>query len=67
MFEIFFMAAGLFSIVCALFDWDWFMTARRVRFVVRVFGRNGARIFYVLLGLGIMVFGALGMMGVVEL
>ena len=60
------IAAGLFSVVSALFDWDWFMNSRRARFIVRMMGRNGARIFYTLLGLGIMIFGALGLMGVVD-
>lgn len=49
--------AGLFSIAGGIFDWDWFIKNRRVAFFVKLFGRMGARIFYVLLGL---VFIALG-------
>ena len=45
--------AGLFSIGGAVSDWDWFMNNSRARFFVQVFGRNGARVFYVLLGLGL--------------
>ncbi|MBA3868352.1 MAG: immunity 17 family protein [Anaerolineae bacterium] len=44
---------GLFSIVAGILDWDWFMNNWRARFFVNVFGRNGARAFYI--GLGIFI------------
>ena len=44
-------AVGLFSIAGAAFDWEWFMTNRRARPIVAMFGRTGARGFYALLGL----------------
>ncbi len=43
--------AGGYSIVAAALDWDFFMNSRRARLFVKMFGRNGARIFYVILGL----------------
>lgn len=52
---------GLFSLVAALFDWDWFMENRRARFFVRVMGRTGARIFYGLLGVAIAMMGVFGL------
>lgn len=45
------IACGLFSLVCAVKDWDWFMNHRKARFMVGLFGRKGARIFYGALGL----------------
>ena len=48
---------GLFSIVCAVKDYDWFMNSSRAAFFVRVLGRGGARVFYVLLGALIITFG----------
>lgn len=42
--------AGVFSIAGAIFDWDWFMNHHRARFFVNLFGRGGARMFYVVLG-----------------
>ena len=48
---------GLFSIICAIGNWEFFMGARRAAFFVRIFGRTGARIFYVLLGLFISTIG----------
>ncbi|MCQ3931630.1 MAG: hypothetical protein DPW16_14325 [Chloroflexi bacterium] len=54
--------AGAFTIVGAVMDWNWFMNSRRARFFVAIFGRMGARIFYVLLGLFI-----IGMAGIIYL
>ena len=62
---LFFLAVGVFSVCAGLFNWEWFMNARKARFVVRVFGTNGARIFYGLLGAGLIVLGVLGLTGVI--
>jgi len=47
----FFVAIGLFAVSGAVFDWEWFMTNRKARFFVAIFGRTGARVFYAILGL----------------
>ena len=60
-----FMAAGAFSLCGAAFDWDFFMNSRRARLFVRLFGRNGARVFYGLLGAAIVVLGVLHVAGVI--
>jgi len=52
-----FVLGGVFSIVAAVLDWDWFMNNYRARLFVSLFGRTGARIFYVILGIGLIVFG----------
>lgn len=54
---IFFVISGIFSILCAILDWDWFFSSRRAAPFVRIFGRNGARIFYIVLGLFIIIVG----------
>ena len=52
MFEgLFFLAAGIFVCVCSIGNFDWFMGHRKARFWVSMIGRNGARVFYTLLGL----------------
>ncbi|MGB3714290.1 MAG: Imm17 family immunity protein [Candidatus Promineifilaceae bacterium] len=33
---------GLFTITGGLFNWDWYMTERKARFVVKLLGRTGA-------------------------
>ncbi len=46
---------GVYCIAAAFCNWDWFFTNRRARGLVRLFGRNGARIFYGALGVVIIV------------
>ncbi|MFK7800298.1 MAG: immunity 17 family protein [Anaerolineae bacterium] len=65
--EWIFMVIGLFTIAGALFDWDWFMLSRRARWLVGIFGRDGARIFYALLGVGFIVFGGMALFGLIDL
>lgn len=50
-------ACGIFCIVCAAMNWDWFMNSRKARFMCNLLGRNGARIFYAILGAVITVMG----------
>lgn len=40
-----------------IFNWNWFMNNSRARLFVWLFGRDGARVVYVLLGFLIMVGG----------
>lgn len=47
--------AGLFSIAGAWFNWEWFMNSPRARPIVWLFGRDGARAFYALLGVAMIV------------
>ncbi|MDD3149170.1 MAG: immunity 17 family protein [Candidatus Riflebacteria bacterium] len=55
MFAIF---AGVFTIFCAASDFDWFMNNHKARFFVNILGRNGARVFYGILGLIMILLGA---------
>ena len=49
------ICGGIFSIVCAAMNFDWFMNNSRAWIFVKLFGREGARVFYVLLGLFLIV------------
>ena len=40
----------VFVIAAAVLDWNWFFNNWRARFFVNLFGRDGARLFYALLG-----------------
>ncbi len=51
------LLAGLFSIVCAAFDFDWFMNNRRASLFVKLFTRNGARVFCIVLGIVLCIMG----------
>ncbi|MEO0947389.1 MAG: immunity 17 family protein [Cyanobacteria bacterium J06641_5] len=57
---------GIFAICGAAFNWDWFMNHRKARFLVRLVGRTGARLFYGFLGSTLVVLGVLIGLGIVE-
>ncbi len=57
--------AGAFALSAAIFDWDWFMNARKAQFFVGLFGRGGTRILYGLLGMAFLVYGMLVLASVV--
>lgn len=65
LFGLLLVAAGIFSICGAAFDWDFFMNSRKARFFVSMFGRTIARVFYCVLGLVITVLGCLMTFGIV--
>ena len=50
-FMIIMALGGIFSICGAIFNWDFFFENYKARPVVKLIGRNGARVFYVLVGL----------------
>lgn len=45
-----FAVAGIISLLAAIFDWEWFFTARNTQFAVKGVGRKRARLFYGVLG-----------------
>lgn len=47
---LFAFLCGVFVMAAAVLDWDWFFNNWRARFFVDLFGRDGARLFYALLG-----------------
>ena len=53
------VAVGLFSFAGGLFNWNWFMNTRRAKALVRAIRPAGARVFYMLLGIVVIVFGVL--------
>ena len=48
---------GVFCLVCAWKDYDWFMESRKANALVGLFGRKGARFFYIALGVVITMAG----------
>ncbi len=67
LFGFIFVLIGLFPIAAVLFNWQFFMNNYRARLVAKVLGQTGMRVFYILLGLGFVVFGFLNVIGVVKL
>jgi hypothetical protein len=52
-----FIVVGLFSITSSVLNSGWFFNSRKMDVYVRLFGRTGARIFCLLLGIGLIVAG----------
>jgi hypothetical protein len=50
-------AVGAFVVAGGLSDWPWFWRSSRARTVSLLLTRTGARIFYVTIGLGIVILG----------
>jgi hypothetical protein len=48
---------GLFALLAAIFNWDWSYRLWKARWVEARFGRRGARVFYVILGLAMIALG----------
>ena len=57
------IALGLFLIAAGALDWRWFMEFGNQRRMEALMGRNGARIFTVVIGVILAGLGVAGMMG----
>lgn len=55
-----FVLLGLISLVASLFHLDWFFQTGSARGIIQWLGRPGARIFYGLLGIALILCGILG-------
>ncbi len=66
-FSVILIVAGLFSLGGAYYNWGWFMNHRKVRFFIKIMGRKGVRIFYGILGVGMILLGILGALGLIDL
>ena len=44
------LIGGVFCVYSAWKDYDWFMESRKARAMSNLFGRKGARVFYLVLG-----------------
>ncbi len=51
------VALGLFFFFVAVSNWEWYFSLRSAKILQRCFGRIGARVFYLLLGTGMVVLG----------
>ena len=58
------IAAGLFAIAGAAFNWDWFMQDPKANVFVRLLGRTGARVFYTIVGVSAILLGIWARFGV---
>jgi hypothetical protein len=54
-----FVLTGSISLTAAIFNFDWYFRSRKAATFVENFGRNGARVFYGLLGIALISSGIL--------
>lgn len=54
---VIFVLAGAFSLLSSVKNFDWFFNNSKAKPFVKIFGRNGARIFYSILGIFIIILG----------
>lgn len=57
LYVVIFCLAGIFSLTASVKNWDFFFNNRKARPFVKILGRNGARIFYGVLGAFFIVIG----------
>lgn len=57
---VLFIVLGVFSITASALNLDWYFQTDGAKMFVKRFGRNGARIFYVLLGIALIACGVVG-------
>jgi hypothetical protein len=46
-----FVIVGTFSLLAAIFNWNWFFNSHNSQFIVKSAGRKRARLFYALFGI----------------
>ncbi len=57
---ILFIVLGIFSMTAAACNMEWYFRTDGARLFVRYLGRNGARLFYFLLGMALVACGVIG-------
>ena len=57
-----FIGLGIFSMVAAVLNLEWYFQTSAAQTFVRWLGRTGARLFYVLLGMGLIACGVLAIL-----
>lgn len=58
------LVCGLFAIAGSICEWEWFFNHPKARMIAAIIGRTGTRVFYVVLGGGLAVFGVLMCLGI---
>jgi len=66
-FALIFSGIGLFTIICAYKDYNWFMQHRKAVLLAKIIGgRQNARWFYIILGILFIIVGFLGTFHIIE-
>lgn len=60
---ILFIITGVFSVIVSLKNWEWYFNKYKAQRLVRVFGRTGAKIIYILTGIFMVTIGIVCLTG----
>ncbi|TAJ13478.1 hypothetical protein DMA11_08675 [Marinilabiliaceae bacterium JC017] len=60
------MAFGVFILLVALTNWEWFFSLKKAKWLSEKTGRTGARVIYGILALIFIVFGWLVLNGIIQ-
>ena len=60
------IAGGVFALWAAVSDWEWFFNHPKAKLFTWLLGRTGARLFYGVLGLGLVGLGGAVLLGMVS-
>lgn len=63
LFFLFFIGVGIYTIIGAALNAEWFMGNPKAQVFVHLLGRLGTRIFYMLLGISLILIGFFGAFG----
>lgn len=55
---------GAFTLAASVFNWQWFISGRRARFFTEALGPEATRVIYGVLGVVLIVWGILRIMGI---
>ncbi|WP_439183632.1 immunity 17 family protein [Carboxylicivirga taeanensis] len=61
------IGVGVLIFIASLTNWEWFFKQRRAQSMIKLMGRNGARIFYAILGAFFAGFGWLVLSGQIDI
>jgi len=61
LFLLLFIGIGGLALSAAVFNFEWFFSTRQANTFINWLGRLGARLFYAILGLGLIVCGVVGL------
>ena len=55
--SILFFIGGIFTIFCAIMDFEWFMNHPKAVLLIKILSRTGARILYIIVGIVFILIG----------
>ncbi|MBR8537510.1 immunity 17 family protein [Carboxylicivirga mesophila] len=61
------IGVGALIFMASLTNWEWFFKQRRAQTIIKLMGRNGARIFYAILGAFFAAFGWMVLSGRIDI